>query len=313
MSDKEKKKKNNSSESAGNQKNKTPKTALVKRILKISAWVFGVIFALLILAVIFRDSLIKFGVTRIGSWIAGVEISLDYLDTSLSEGSVHLKGLRVANPSGFERPYMVELEEFYLDIDPGSLTSQEIVIEDIRCLGLTTTAEFDSQSRFNITTLTSDLQRRFPPKEGKEAAAEEGNPDDSDTAQKPTILIRNIEAKVKLTMVHDLSGANFSLPVPYSTTNLQIDPNEQSSSLLEKLNAAAMELESYCQACFNAGALVGQGVKMGIDAGLKSGNEVLNQSKDALNKGKDVLDKGGKEIFNQGKNLFESAGSLFKK
>lgn len=306
MSDKEKKKKNKSSETAGKQKKETPKAALIKRILKISAWVFGGIFALLLLAVIFRDSLIKFGVTRIGSWIAGVEISLDHLDTSLSEGSVHLKGLRVANPSGFERPYMVELEEFYLDIDPGSLTSQEIVIEDIRCLGLTTTAEFDSQSRFNITALTSDMQRRFPPKEEKEAAAEEGNPDDSDAAQKPTILIRNIEAKVKLTMVHDLSGANFSLPVPYSTTNLQIDPNEQSSSLLEKLNAAAMELESYCQACFNAGALVGKGVKMGIDAGLKSGKEVLNQSKDAL-------DKGGKEILNQGKNLFESAGSLFKK
>lgn len=320
MSDKDKKKDKKSPENAAasnNSKDKTAKHPLAKRILKITAWVFGVIVALLLLALIFRDSLIKFGVTKIGSWIAGVEISLDSIDTSLTKGTVHVKGLRVANPDGFERPNMVELEEFFLDIDPGTLTSQEIVIEDIRVAGLATTAEFDKKSRFNITTLTADLKKRFPPKEEKEESAEE--PEDP-SAPKPALLIRNIDVKINLAMVHDLSGANFSLPVSYSTSDLSIDPNEQSTPLLEYLDSAAKALENFCQTCFDAGALVisagaeaGEVLKLGIDSGIKTGTKVIKQGGEVIKQGGEALKQGGDKVLEQGKNLFESAGKLFKK
>ncbi len=335
MSDKEKKKKQKSTEpettdTKGEKKSKSP---LAKRILKITAWTFGVIFAILLLVLIFRDSLIKIGVTKVGSWIAGVEIAMDSFDTSLSEGTVHLKGLRVANPAGFERPNMVELEEFFLDIDVASLTTKEIVIEEIRVAGLDSNAEFNRDGKFNITTLTNDLKRRFPPKEETETKQEEKPADDpapspekEEKELKPVLLIRNIDAQVKLSMVHDLSGASFVLPVSYSTTDLRIDPNEQSMPLVDLLDAAAQALENFCQACFNAGSLLitagqeaGETLKLGIDSGISAGQEaikqggkVLQQGGDALLQGGEAIKQGSDELLKQGKNLFESAGSLFK-
>ena len=85
MSDKEKKSKSAAKENADNTGKKKSGSSVAKRILKITAWVFGVIFAILLLVLIFRDSLIKFGVTKVGSWIAGVEIRIDLFDTSFSK------------------------------------------------------------------------------------------------------------------------------------------------------------------------------------------------------------------------------------
>ncbi len=336
MSDKEKKKKQKATEpeAVDNKGGKKSKSSLVKRILKISAWSFGIIFAILFLVLIFRDSLIKFGVTRIGSWIAGVEISMDSFNTSLTAGTVHLKGLRVANPAGFERQNMVDLEEFFLDIDTASLLTKEIVIEEIRVAGLESNAEFNRDGKFNITTLTADLKRRFPPKETNEAADTEQTPDTTDQSAdqedkelKPVLLIRNINAEIKLSMIHDLSGASFVLPVSYSTTDLRIDPNEQSMPLVDILDAAAQALENFCQACFNAGSLLitagaeaGETLKLGLDSGINAGQEALKQSGEVLRQsgatiiqGGKSLKQGGDEVLKQGKDLFESAGKLFKR
>ena len=321
MSEKDKKKKRKSAEAdSSGSKDTKKKSSLAKRCLKIAAWTFCVIFAVLLLILIFRDSLIKFGITKVGSWVTGVEIALDSFDTSLTDGTVHLRGLRVANPAGFERPYMVELDEFFLDIDVQSLLTKEIVIENIKVAGLESTAEFNNNGKFNITTLTADLKRRFPPAEsGKQQdpeppAADPGSRQEPDEKElKPTLLIRNIETKIKLSMVHDLSGASFILPVSYSTTDLLIDPNENSMPLVDLLDAAAQALENFCQACFNAGSLLitagaeaGETLKTGFDAGIKSGKKVFQQ-------GGEVFKQGGNEVLKQGKGLFESAGKLFKK
>ena len=302
MNDKKKNKKSSAEESKKCDKQPKKQTP-VKRILKISLWVLGGIFALLLLVVIFRDSLIKFGVTRIGSWLTGVEITMDSFDTSLSEGTLHLKGLQVANPQGFEQPLMVDLDELFVDIDPSTIFSKEIVIEEIRVSGLDVAAEFDKKSRFNVTTLTDNLQEHFPPEEkpAKEPPAEE--PSD-EPGTKPAILIRDIDVRLSLSMIHDLSGVSFPLPIAYSTTDLRIAPKEDSVPLIERIAMGAKKLEEYCQACFNAGQLLLsagdealEGLNAGLNAGIESGKVVIDQSKDLLNKGKGILD---------------SAGSLFK-
>jgi hypothetical protein len=259
---------------------------------------------------------------------------MDSFDTSLTAGTVQLKGLRVANPAGFERQNMVDLEEFFLDIDTASLLTKEIVIEEIRVAGLESNAEFNRDGKFNITTLTADLKRRFPPKEDAEAKEEEKPADDPDPSAgkeekelKPVLLIRNINAKIKLSMIHDLSGASFVLPVSYSTTDLRIDPNEQSMPLVDILDAAAQALENFCQACFNAGSLLitagaeaGETLKLGLDSGINAGQEALKQSGEVLRQsgatiiqGGKSLKQGGDEVLKQGKDLFESAGNLFKR
>ena len=197
---------------------------------------------------------------------------------------------------------MVDLDELFVDVDLASLTSQEIVIEEIRVSGLDAAAEFDTGSRFNVTTLTDNLQKHFPPEETPAQTSADAPADDASERKqsKPAILIREIDVKLSLAMIHDLSGVNFPLPVAYSTTNLRIAPDEESVPLIERLAMAAHKLESYCQACFHAGQLLLsagdealEGLNAGLNSGLESGKVVIDQSKDLLNKGKGVLDSAG--------------------
>ncbi|MBQ4330160.1 MAG: hypothetical protein IJC27_10610, partial [Lentisphaeria bacterium] len=105
-----------------------------------------------------------------------------------------------------------------------------------------------------------------------------------------------------------------------STSDLSIDPNEQSTPLLEYLDSAAKALENFCQTCFDAGALVisagaeaGEVLKLGIDSGIKTGTKVIKQGGEVIKQGGEALKQGGDKVLEQGKNLFESAGKLFKK
>ena len=292
--------------------NSKGKVSLVKKILKITGFTFAGILAVLILLVLFRDPIIKFGVTSIGSWITGVEITLEDLDTSLTEGSATVKGLRIANPKGFEHPYMLELGEFHADIDLGSLTTKEIIIEDIRVDDLNLTAEFDDNSSFNVTELTGNLKKRFPPKEDDIEKDDDDDitPDETTPEEKSddlALLFKNIDVDVKLTLVHDFSNATLSMPVTYAKQDLRIAPNDD-VPLVEKFDAMAKYFESFCQACFNAGAFVitageeaGEIFKSGFSAGVDGGKKVFDG-------GKKVIDDG----INSGKGLLNSATKLFK-
>ena len=282
-----------------------------KKILKITAWSFGSLLAILLLLVIFRDPIIKFSVTSIGSWVTGVDIAMDDFDTSLFKGSATVKGLKVGNPAGFDEPNMLELEKFHADIDLGSLLTKEIVIEDIQVANLNLNAEFNRQSKFNVTTLTGNLKRRFPPENDDDDDDDNDDPvpeKDSPEPEKPALLFKNINVSVKLSMVHDLSHANLGMPINYSETDLRIAPSDNETPLVIKLDKLATRFEDFCQTCFNAGALV-------ISAGAEAGETLKSGVDSGLNAGKKVFDSGvdtGKKVMDGGKNIFKSATKLFK-
>ena len=315
MADKDKKKDNiadvsgNDSEKKEKKSKKDKKSSLGKRILKISAWTLSSLLAVLVLLFIFRDPVIKFGVTSIGSWVTGVEIELDSIVTKL-DGSVHLKGLRVGNPNGFALPEMVDLEEFNLKIDIPSLTSQEIIIENLEVKNLLFTAEFDKKTNFNVTTLVKNLEQRFPPPAEPPADDSKTNEPDTqeqseaDSAPQQAVMIRNLAVSIKLILAHDLSGAELTAPISYSTTDLQV-VDDGKEHWTKKLADAAAELESWCKACFNAGEFI-------VTAGMEAVEGIGNVLKDGFNSGKKVLE-GGKKVLDGGKNLFNSATDIFRK
>ena len=292
---------------SGNKKSdkKQKSDSIGKKILKISAWTASSLLAVLLLLVIFRDPVIKFGVTSVGSWITGVDITLDSIDTTL-DGAVNLRGLRISNPDGFARPNMLDLEEFNLKIDVSTLTSPEIVIENLEVKNLLFTAEFDRKSSFNVTMLVKNLDKRFAPPADEAAAKDVSKdklPDEQDEAEgsagsKQAVLIRNLDVAVKLNLVHDLSGAELTAPIYYSATDMKVVDSGDDETWIRKLDDAAAEFESWSKACFNAGEFI-------ITAGMEAFSGVSEVLKNSFNSGKKVLNKG--------KSLFDSATSIFKK
>ena len=268
-----------------------------KKLFKIFAWTMGSIVVLLMLAVIFRDGLIKFGVTGIGSWVTGVEIALDSVDTSLSAGSVELQGLRIGNPGGFKRPNMLELEQLYVEVDLATLNSSELVINVLQVKNLEVTAEFSNKGRFNVTALTDNLKRRFPPQEKSTDDTDSREAVPPEKKKDVAVLIRDFAVNLKLNMVHDFSGASLVLPISYSKNDLRIAPDND-TPWIEKLDAGARRFEEFCQSCFNAGALI-------VSAGVEAGEDLHETIKSGI--------KSGGNVLNQGKALWNSATDVFKR
>ena len=316
MRDKEnKKEKNNATEKSD--KKKTKKTSLAKRILKISAWVIGSLFALLLLLVLFRDPIIKYGVTTIGSWATGVDISLESLDTSLFNGTVNLKGLRISNPKDFKRPDMLTLEEFDFALEVPTLFSKEIVINKLIVKNLTFTAEFDSKANFNLSVVADNIQKRFapaeptpapeentPPQETPEenTAPQEENtppqetPEENTESTKPAILIRELALSVKLILQDDRTMLSLSAPINYSTKDMRTNLKDDGTHWTTKMIYYTEKFEEWCKACFEAGGFI-------MAAGVEAWEGATDVFKRGVNSGKQVLDSG--------KSLFDSTRSLF--
>ena len=170
---------------SGEGKKKSPKkkSALWKRIVKVILWVFGALIALLLLMLIFRDALIKFAVTTIGSKIVGVEITMEQFETSLTRCDVKIANLRIGNPPDFQTKHLLSLGSFYLAIDRHSLFTDEILIKTAEVHDLEINGEITENDDFNVMSIVAGLQKKFAPPKKAKAAAEEKPADPAPAAE----------------------------------------------------------------------------------------------------------------------------------
>lgn len=102
------------------------------RFLKIILAIFAVIFVILPVALyLVREPLIKMAVNNVGSHVVGTKVTLDDVTFSPFSGLVVLKGFSVANPAGFETPYAVQLGSVKVQLNPKSLLTDRIQIQEI--------------------------------------------------------------------------------------------------------------------------------------------------------------------------------------
>jgi len=110
-------------------------TGFMKKIIA------GVVILLVVLALVvagaalFLDSAVKKGVETFGPKVAKVEVKLDSVRISLLSGNGALKGLLVGNPPGFDSPSAIKAGEISLEVQPGSVLSDKIVVRSVRVLG----------------------------------------------------------------------------------------------------------------------------------------------------------------------------------
>ena len=233
------------------------KSKLLRRILRVTAWIFAVILLLLAILVVFRDTVIKNSITGVGSWLTGVEITLEDFETSLSEGDVKITNLKIANPKGYGKSHLVELGSFYLNIDLPSLLTDNIVIEEIDVNGLQLVAEFNRNGKFNAVELVENIQKKVPaPADSQTADSKddaESNPADEDNAEpapQKNVSIQIIDvSNSSATIYDDRVGIPVSVPLVYSNTDLQLA--ESGEALLAQLHDWALQLQNACSGVSN--------------------------------------------------------------
>lgn len=191
-------------------KNSKKRNTPLRLTLKITAYVISILLALLLLILIFRDNIIKIAAPAAASWALGVEVTMDDFDSTLS-GEVTISGLRVANPAGFERECLLELNHFYIDLDMASLFSKQLVIEKLEATGISVVAEFDTKDNFNFTMISDHISKTFPPTEKKPPSPY-------------SLLIKELKIDFQVIVLADRIKVPLTLPrISYNKTDMLLE------------------------------------------------------------------------------------------
>jgi len=96
--------------------------------------IIGVVLGIIILLVILSfsiDGIVKGAIESTGSKVLGTQVTVQNVALSLFNGSGTIKGLVVANPTGFKEPYLFKLGTVNVAMSIPSLLSDTIVVKNV--------------------------------------------------------------------------------------------------------------------------------------------------------------------------------------
>ncbi len=119
------------------------------------------------------DTIVAGAIERIGTEVLQTEVSLDSTHFELKQGRGELHGLSIANLDGFNEPYLFQLSEVALQVEPATLRDPVIVIDEILIDGAHLTVEDKGIAQTNIQEL---MQRLNQGGSQQETASESSGP-----------------------------------------------------------------------------------------------------------------------------------------
>ena len=132
--------------------------------------VVGVLLIVVVGAVVYMvqnvNSLVENAIEDLGSKALGTTVRVASVDISLTEGRGTIKGLEIANPKGYDGPYLMQLDEITVDLDLDELSAETIVLERVLIDGARIAAIVKGKDDSNLQTLMDNLDT------GSSAAAE---------------------------------------------------------------------------------------------------------------------------------------------
>lgn len=131
--------------------------------MKIVKYTLLTLLALVVIALVagwlYLEPLVKGIVNKFGTQVAGTEVTLAGFSLHPVDGEVEIKGFTVANPKGYATSNLLSLESVFVKIEPKSLTSDTIVVENIRITNPNLTYEMPNFSTSNVMQLQENVAR----------------------------------------------------------------------------------------------------------------------------------------------------------
>jgi hypothetical protein len=132
-----------------------------------------------------RDRFIKTAVEDAGSRATQVSVTLNEVDTGdVLDGGVALRGLVVGNPAGFKTESAFKLGEVSVKVDPGTIMSDTIVVNEVVIAGPQVTYEF-AGSGSNIGTIQKNVEQMA-------GGASSGGASSSDDGSGKKVIVENL-------------------------------------------------------------------------------------------------------------------------
>jgi hypothetical protein len=112
------------------------------------------------------ESLVKAGIEKYGPRITRTEVALSSVKLDVRGGRGTLRGLRIANPSGFSDADAVAFGEITLDLDVSTLGKEPVVIETIRIAGPEVLLELTRDGTTNLGAIRDATESYAAPQAG---------------------------------------------------------------------------------------------------------------------------------------------------
>jgi hypothetical protein len=118
------------------------------------------------------NAIVEAAIEKYGSQATKTTVRVSSVQITLGSGEGEVKGLKVANPSGFPSPSIMTLDDISVRIAAKSVTSTPIVIENILISGPEVFCEMKEDGTANLDVLKKNLAT-LAPQEQKEKGAKE--------------------------------------------------------------------------------------------------------------------------------------------
>ena len=277
----------------------------------------GIIIVLALAAIgvyIYIDTIAAQAVERGGTYATGVQTQVGSVRLKPFAGEVRMNQLTVDNPEGFDREHFVALGRGAVDVEPGSLMEEQVVIPRIKLSDLALSLE-RKDGKANYEQIMANLR--------KVAGSPEDQPDEQKQGKR-YIIRELIISDIKVHCDMPLAAA-IEQPITIADIRLEnIGSDTDRGVLMGQLTGIIVQsvLKRVSTQLANVlpgpvvGALetgvggigeIGGMTAEKLDGAAKKGVDTL---KKGVEKGADELEKGAKELEKGAKETIEGFGDM---
>lgn len=231
------------------------------------------------------ESIVKASVAKYGSQLTGTEVALDGFRLSLRKGEAELKGLRSANPEGYQTPQILSLGSVYVRLDMRSLLKPIIVVDEIRIANPEIAYELKSVAHNNVSDLLAAVNKNAAAKPAvdqtdatragtaKPAVSSGGSAKSASSSGGKKVIINALNitgGKVSLGATFGGKGAAASVPLPAVTLkDIGREKGSQGKGIIE---TASLILKKILDTAYDTA----------VRQGLNSLKDIAGESADTL-------------------------------
>ncbi len=177
--------------------------------MKMIGWIVGLVLVAVAAGIgylVFNSgSLIKSGLEDIGPDYLGADVKVGSVKLELTDGFAQIQNLQIGNPTGFEGPYAMKLDEVRVTLDIANTNSDLVVIKNMVIDGASIAAIAKGQ-RTNFQQLMDNVDKAM-------VSFDSSTNTSSSTDETKFIVDQFVFTNAQVSMNSDLLGA-MNLPIP---------------------------------------------------------------------------------------------------
>ncbi len=261
--------------------------------MKIVKYTLLALLALVVVTVVaawfYLEPLVKNTVHKFGTQIVGTEVNLAGFKLRPLAGEVEIQGLTIANPQGYSAPNLLSLGSVFVKLDPKSLLTDTIVVEDINVSKPEITYEMPDFTTSNVMQIQENL--------AKNTASAETKPVEEEKIAEEEVVETSAAKKVIIRKVLVEGGAMSAItPLQKDATALTLHmPALELTGIGEGgagMSAGETVATIFNKILFNATSVVTKALGNAQKLAQKAANEAVGAAKEkAAEEAQGLLDK----------------------